>query len=251
MTELSISEVAERAGVSARMLRHYDKLGLFRPTRVSGNGYRWYDRRSLPRLHRIVALRRAGLGLEAIAEIVTDEESELEALRRHLVGLRAERDRIDSLIESIAGLIDELDRVGSEVPGRARFEREKEAFAQRLEQRFGPEAGAALRDDPLDPLTDADVAHTTAVMRQLLTRFADLMNGGHAPDSASVRALVRQHHDLTTRYWSADLASYRRLGALLESDPLQCGITGAVDPGLPAWIARAIEAYVDRREPLN
>lgn len=156
----------------------------------------------------------------------------MEALRRHLVGLRAERDRIDSLIDSITALVDELDRVGSEVPGRARFAQEKEAFAQRQEQRYGPEAGAALRDDPLEPLTDADVAHTTAVMRQLLTRFAELMARGHSPDSASVRALVRQHHDLTTRFWSADLASYRRLGELLESDPLQCGITGGGGSGV-------------------
>lgn len=38
-----IGEVARRSGVSARMLRHYDALGLVRPTGRTVGGYRAYS----------------------------------------------------------------------------------------------------------------------------------------------------------------------------------------------------------------
>lgn len=99
--EFSIGHVAKRVGISARMLRHYDAIGLFSPTRISGNGYRWYSAAVLPRLYRIVALRRAGLGLDVIASIVADDQSEAHMLRGHIGDLRAERNRLNALIQAL------------------------------------------------------------------------------------------------------------------------------------------------------
>ena len=49
------------------MLRHYDELGLLAPDRVDADsGYRFYSVHQLGRLHRIVALRDIGFGLEQI-----------------------------------------------------------------------------------------------------------------------------------------------------------------------------------------
>ena len=66
----SIGDIARLGGVSARMLRHYDEIGLFHPAAVDANGYRRYHPAQLARLHRIVALRDLGFGLDAIAELV-------------------------------------------------------------------------------------------------------------------------------------------------------------------------------------
>ena len=41
--EASIQEVARLTGTTSRTLRHYDAIGLLEPSRVGGNGYRWYD----------------------------------------------------------------------------------------------------------------------------------------------------------------------------------------------------------------
>ena len=48
----SIQEVAQIAGTTSRTLRHYDSVGLLAPSRVGGNGYRYYDDRALVRLQR-------------------------------------------------------------------------------------------------------------------------------------------------------------------------------------------------------
>ena len=68
---LSIGAFAQIGQVTHRMLRHWDTAGLLVPAHVDGfSGYRSYDPAQLERLHRIVALRQLGFGLEDIASIL-------------------------------------------------------------------------------------------------------------------------------------------------------------------------------------
>jgi DNA-binding transcriptional MerR regulator len=48
------------------MLRHYDKIGLLKPSMRSSNGYRWYSEQDLARLQQIIALKFFGFGLAQI-----------------------------------------------------------------------------------------------------------------------------------------------------------------------------------------
>ena len=87
---LNIGEFARLAQVSPRMLRHYDELGLLTPERVDpDSGYRSYGVHQLGRLHRIVALRDIGFGLEQIGQILTQDIS-VEELRGMLRLRRAQ-----------------------------------------------------------------------------------------------------------------------------------------------------------------
>jgi DNA-binding transcriptional MerR regulator len=62
-----IGEFAELSGVSAKTLRHYDKLGLLRPAAVDGRTrYRCYAAEQLRALSSILALRDLGLSLPEI-----------------------------------------------------------------------------------------------------------------------------------------------------------------------------------------
>jgi DNA-binding transcriptional MerR regulator len=71
---LTIGEIARLGQVSPRMLRHYDEIGLLKPDRVdSASGYRFYSVRQLESVHRIVALRDMGFGLEQIRQILAEE----------------------------------------------------------------------------------------------------------------------------------------------------------------------------------
>ena len=73
---LTIGGFAQIGQVSARMLRHYDELGLLRPERVDpSTGYRYYDVSQLSALHRLLALRDLGFSLDQIREVLRDEPS--------------------------------------------------------------------------------------------------------------------------------------------------------------------------------
>ncbi|MFG2012302.1 MerR family transcriptional regulator [Micromonospora sp. NPDC048868] len=67
-----IGEVARRSGVSARMLRHYDSLGLVRPTGRTRAGYREYSGEDIRRILHIESLRSLGLSLREVGRALDD-----------------------------------------------------------------------------------------------------------------------------------------------------------------------------------
>src|SRR5215472_15193193 len=106
-----IGEFSRIAQVSGRLLRYYDKLGLFTPARIDAeSGYRYYSARQLPDLNRILALKELGLTLNEIArlspQVSTDElrsmlirkKAQIEqTLRVELVRMRYIESRIDQI----------------------------------------------------------------------------------------------------------------------------------------------------------
>ncbi len=80
----SIQDIARLAGTTSRTLRHYDDVGLVKPSRIGGNGYRYYDADALVRLQRVLLLRELGLGIPAIGEVLAGQRDDSAALRTHL-----------------------------------------------------------------------------------------------------------------------------------------------------------------------
>ncbi|KPC65277.1 HEAT repeat domain-containing protein [Streptomyces chattanoogensis] len=67
-----IGDVARRSGVSARMLRHYDSLGLVQPTGRTDAGYREYSSEDIRRIFHIESLRSLGLSLRDVRRALDD-----------------------------------------------------------------------------------------------------------------------------------------------------------------------------------
>jgi DNA-binding transcriptional MerR regulator len=74
------------------MLRHYDQLGLLKPSQTDKfTGYRYYTIDQLPRLNRILALKALGISLEQIAQLLgRDGQLSAERLRGMLELRQAE-----------------------------------------------------------------------------------------------------------------------------------------------------------------
>jgi DNA-binding transcriptional MerR regulator len=67
-----IGDVARHSGVSARMLRHYESLGLVRPTGRTVAGYREYSGEDIRRIFHIESLRSLGLSLREVGRALDD-----------------------------------------------------------------------------------------------------------------------------------------------------------------------------------
>ncbi|MFJ2878342.1 MerR family transcriptional regulator [Streptomyces sp. NPDC086796] len=86
----TIGDFARYGRVSARMLRHYDAIGLLPPDRTDpATGYRFYGAAQLARLNRIIALKDLGFTLQQVRAIL-DEQVGPEELRGMLRLRRAE-----------------------------------------------------------------------------------------------------------------------------------------------------------------
>ncbi|MER7209408.1 HEAT repeat domain-containing protein [Streptosporangium sp. NPDC000239] len=97
-----IGDVARRSGVSARMLRHYDSLGLVRPTGRSGAGYREYSSEDVRRIFHIESLRSLGLSLRDVGRALDDPDFTPSDLVDDLI--RQTRERIAAETELLTRL---------------------------------------------------------------------------------------------------------------------------------------------------
>ncbi|MEE1807430.1 HEAT repeat domain-containing protein [Streptomyces sp. BE133] len=105
-----IGDVARRSGVSARMLRHYDSLGLVRPTGRTDAGYREYSGEDIRRIFHIESLRSLGMSLREVRRALDDQGFTPSELVDDLI--RQTRERIAGETE----LLTRLRRIGTAEP---------------------------------------------------------------------------------------------------------------------------------------
>lgn len=129
---IQIGELAEQAGVSIRTIHYYEQLGLIQPVEREGTGYRYYDERSLKRLRIIAALKKTGLSLDEISQVIDfyfEESSGIKGkqevvsiLERHLAEvnqrfteLQQLRDDLIANIARIKAFIEVMNKEGKEL----------------------------------------------------------------------------------------------------------------------------------------
>jgi Methylase involved in ubiquinone/menaquinone biosynthesis len=111
-TFYTIGEFAEKAGVTQRTLRFYDRIGLLKPSSYSSSGHRLYSRNDFPKLQKILTLKFIGLSLEDIAGVMKLDSND----RNFKKSLEIQRDIMDkkmhhmkAVMEAIGEALDMLD----------------------------------------------------------------------------------------------------------------------------------------------
>lgn len=196
----SIQEIARLAGTTSRTLRHYDDIGLLRPSRVAHNGYRHYDESALVRLQRILLLRELGLGLPQIAEVLnpaTPRQSEESALETHLALLREEQNRLARQIASVENTINAL-KGGEELMAENMFDGfDHTQYKEEVEQRWGRKAYADS-DRWWRGMSDAERAEWQQRVSDLGRDWIAAAESGIDPASAEAQDIARRHVEWLT-----------------------------------------------------
>ncbi len=113
---LTIGDAAKRTGVSAKMIRHYEAIGLIRSAARSQAGYRMYGGDDLQTLGFIRRARDLGFSLQDIAALLSlwhdrnRASMEVKALAlTHIEALRKKAAELDAMAESLQHLANHCD----------------------------------------------------------------------------------------------------------------------------------------------
>jgi DNA-binding transcriptional MerR regulator len=101
----TISQVAELTGISTRTLQYYDEIGLLKPSKLTGSGYRLYDDEAMQKLQQILFFKELGFKLKEIKEILQKPDFDrIKAFKRQKELLLLKRNRTDRLIQLLSHL---------------------------------------------------------------------------------------------------------------------------------------------------
>ncbi|HUF06030.1 MAG TPA: MerR family transcriptional regulator [Candidatus Binatia bacterium] len=207
----TIGAFARLAGISAKQLRAYDGLGLFRPVWVDpSSAYRYYSPAQLPELRRILGLRQLGMPIDEIGRLVTGGD-----LRAALEQRRGELER-----------------------ERRRVEERLSALDIRVADAAGPDI--VLRPVATEPV--ATLAVTAAVadaFYELESHVRDLGRRAPRPPGA-IPADAEIFVPVTGPVHESDRISYRRLPACRVASVIHRGSYGGV-----AAARAALSGWVD------
>jgi DNA-binding transcriptional MerR regulator len=107
---MRIGELAEQSGVTAKALRHYERVGLLVPARTE-SGYRDYPTAALGRVQFILAGRRVGLSLRELRQILDVRDQGDAPCTRALALIDKRLREVQERIASLSALQAELSAV--------------------------------------------------------------------------------------------------------------------------------------------
>lgn len=74
MSKYTTGEIAKRCGVSVRTVQYYDSRHILTPSELTEGGRRLYTEEDVTRLEVICFLRRAGMSINCIAQLLAEED---------------------------------------------------------------------------------------------------------------------------------------------------------------------------------
>lgn len=243
-----IGEVSRRCGVSARMLRHYESLGLVRPAGRTGSGYRQYSADDSRRIFHIECLRSLGMSLREIGRALDDPGFTPSTLMGDLI--RRTIDRIETETE----LLHRLRRLDAADPADWQDALEVVALLQAL---GSPSADARERAAlssgggvpvPVEALVEAALneaePNVAGVLRWALARSAgDAVPTLVAKGLGSSAAAVRERAVECLAAVAGDEVTAHLRGALADPD---AGVRGHAALALAAReVADAVPTLID------
>jgi len=99
---MKIGEAADAAGVSAKMIRHYEQIGLVPEATRTDSGYRQYTERDVSILRFIRQSRRLGFSMEQIADLLGLWSNDRRASREVKALAQAHLDALEEKMREMA-----------------------------------------------------------------------------------------------------------------------------------------------------
>ena len=95
---MKINEVESLVHITKKNIRFYEEQGLLSPKRNSENGYRDYSEKDVKTLQQIKILRKLGVPIEEIRQMLNGTHTLGDGMRRHLITLERDKRNLEHSI---------------------------------------------------------------------------------------------------------------------------------------------------------
>jgi DNA-binding transcriptional MerR regulator len=243
----TVKQLSQMAGVTPRTLRHYDDIGLLKPSRIGDNGYRYYGEESLLKLQQILFYRELDFPLEEIKQIMGRRDFDvLDALQNHKDVLQKQVTRLNRLLATVDNTIQYIkgEKIMSQKGLFEGFsEEEQEKYALEAEQLYDPET---VRESNRKwkayskEKKDAILAEGNHIY---LDMIAAMPKGAASAEVQSIVKRWRKHMDY---FWTPNLEQLLGLANGYNDDPKFKANFDKMHPELAEFMLEAVKVYVER-----
>lgn len=238
---MTVNEVSKLAGVSIRTLQYYDKIGLLKPAKYTGSGYRLYDETDIEKLQQILLFRELEFPLKQIKDIISNPSYDKNrALEQQITLLKMKKEHLEKLIDFARGI--QLE--GVKTMDFTVFDTSKmdEYARQAREQWGGMQEFQEFERKAQGRTKEADQAVIEG-FRQLFAEFGQMKM--HDPGAEPVQTQVRKLQDyITDHFYRCPDEVLFSLGRMyVSSNEFTENINKMGGEGTAGFVSEAIRIY--------
>ncbi|MDS1003889.1 MerR family transcriptional regulator [Clostridium sporogenes] len=247
-----IKEVADMAGISVRMLHHYDKIGLLKPESVSAAGYRLYSDENLDRLQQILFFKELNFSLQEI-KIILDSPNfdKKEALNTHRQLLLEKKIRLEKIIQSVDKTISSMEgefkmdkKEMFNVFEMTEIEEHQRKYSEEVKEKYGNTSVYKESNKKTSKYTKEDWRNIMKDWDEIYKRLASLMD--ESPDNKEVQESIHQFREhISENFYDCTPEIFRGLGELYVNDERFTANIDKYKTGLSKFLREAINVYCD------
>lgn len=247
----TVHQLAEKAGITPRTLRHYDRIGLLKPAQLAKNGYRQYRDQELIRLQQILFFRELDFPLEEIQAMIDHPRFDLADAFRYQRGLlELKRKRLGTIIKSIDTTLESMQDITNQdrdLYGSLSDE-EIQKYKTEAKQRWGGTDAYKQSQERVSKLTKAEMAEMKEAGEALCRELAAAVERGIAPESDEFQALVQKHFEGINFFYDCSMEIYRGLADMYVQDDRFAAYYRKFHADLPEKLVQGMRFYADKKE---
>lgn len=190
---LTIKQLTELSGVSARTLRYYDEIGLLEPSDYSEAGYRLYNQQAIERLQQILFYRELNMPLGLVAEALTQSKTHvLHEQRKQLIKQQERLTELIAIIDDTLGENRMTDAQKFEVFKQQHITQQEKLYGKESREKYGEQV--EVSQQKFMKLTKEQYETMVQVEQQLLQLLSQ--------QTADAKQIVALHKKWLSFSWS-------------------------------------------------
>ncbi|WP_251860127.1 MerR family transcriptional regulator [Clostridium sp. Marseille-Q2269] len=247
-----VKEVADMAGISVRMLHHYDKIGLLKPDSINDAGYRLYTDDNLDRLQQILFFKELNFPLKEIKSILDSPNfDKKETLKTHKQLLLEKKTRLEKIIQSVNKTIKSLEgefemdkKEALNAFDMSKIEEHQKKYAKETRMKYGHTSAYKESMAKTSKYTKEDWEILSQNWDEIYKTLADLTD--RDPHDEKVQDAIHMYRSyISKNFYNCTTEIFRGLGDLYVNDERFTANIDKYKVGLSKFLREAINIYCD------